>query len=279
MNTTDGDASTWTETPAGESDQADLVSLGAFIRIRRQSLGLTQRQVADRLGWSQERISMLENTRYGLPSLPALARLARALEVPLSALIDAVGFTGALETIESQIATPQAAEVLLYTLERLLAIEHTGLRAVLTEASDFLARAMNSEKIDVFLYDAATNELVAAGTSDTLMGRLQYELGLERLPVADGGRTVEVYQKGHAIVTGHADEGMREPPGITEGLGIRSMVLVPLRTGGQMRGVLSAVSAEEDRFSEDEARFFATVGRWISLIVEREELLSSRSSR
>jgi transcriptional regulator with XRE-family HTH domain len=70
----------------------DLVALGRFIRERRSSLELTQTQVADRLGWKQERISILENSRYGLPSVPTLARLAAALDVSLSDLLGTAGF-------------------------------------------------------------------------------------------------------------------------------------------------------------------------------------------
>jgi transcriptional regulator with XRE-family HTH domain len=73
-------------------DQPDLHGLGTFIRERRASLHLTQTQLAERLGWTQERISVLENAKYGVPSLQALIRLAEALEVPLDALIEAAGY-------------------------------------------------------------------------------------------------------------------------------------------------------------------------------------------
>jgi len=73
-------------------DTADLESLGSFIRSRRQALGLTQTQLGERLGWMQERVSILENAKYGMPSLPALARLAIACEVPLMQILRAVGY-------------------------------------------------------------------------------------------------------------------------------------------------------------------------------------------
>jgi transcriptional regulator with XRE-family HTH domain len=71
---------------------ADLDGLGAFIRERRRALDLTQSQLADRLGWVQERISLLEHGKYGTPSLPLFASLAEALEVDQAALLSAAGF-------------------------------------------------------------------------------------------------------------------------------------------------------------------------------------------
>ena len=57
-----------------------LARLGTTIRDHRKELDLTQSQLADRLGWTQERISVLETGKYGLPSLPLLSHLAGALE-------------------------------------------------------------------------------------------------------------------------------------------------------------------------------------------------------
>jgi hypothetical protein len=49
------------------TDAADLEALGTFIRDRRHSLRLTQTQLANRFGWVQEKISILEWGKYGTP--------------------------------------------------------------------------------------------------------------------------------------------------------------------------------------------------------------------
>src|SRR5690348_8517268 len=95
---------------------------------------------------------------------------------------------------------------LLGTLEQLLAIEATELTMALDEASEQLSAALGADKIDVFLYDPATTTLVAQGTSATPMGRRQHVLGLDRVPLANGGRTVEVFQTGKPYWNGQADE-------------------------------------------------------------------------
>ena len=65
----------------------DLVRLGRYVRARRRELGLTQTDLAERLGYVQERISLLENGKYGLPSVTSLKALADALQVTLAVVL------------------------------------------------------------------------------------------------------------------------------------------------------------------------------------------------
>jgi transcriptional regulator with XRE-family HTH domain len=60
-------------------------TLGTFIRERRQDLGLSQEQLADRIGETvrQAEVSRLENNRISLPRRERMERLAAALEVTL----------------------------------------------------------------------------------------------------------------------------------------------------------------------------------------------------
>ncbi len=60
---------------------------------------------------------------------------------------------------------------LLETLQRMLAIQASELRPSLTEACNLVADAVQADKVDVFLYDAGSQSLVAMGTSETPMGR------------------------------------------------------------------------------------------------------------
>ncbi|GAC1513795.1 MAG: hypothetical protein NVS2B16_19460 [Chloroflexota bacterium] len=76
----------------GNESGPDLVKLGAFIRDRRVTLGMTQRDLAERAHWAQARISLLERGGYGLPSVPHLARLAAMLEISLSDVLEALGY-------------------------------------------------------------------------------------------------------------------------------------------------------------------------------------------
>jgi two-component system, OmpR family, sensor kinase len=253
-------------------DDADLPALGAFIREQRKQLDLTQDQLAGRVGWTQERISVLETGKYGVPSLPALARLAEGLEVPVLALIETLGFPP--RGVELDGASPGGAGnvALQYTLQRLLAIDALTLKDTLDEASDQMAAAMGADKVDAFVYDAPSNSLVALGTSNTPMGRRQIESGLGRVPLANRERTALVYETGEVFYIGDAQSDPFIARGVKETLAVQSMLAVPLRANGVIQGVLVAESAQPDRFSPEEQHFFEAASRWVGILAHRAEL-------
>lgn len=166
--------------------------------------------------------------------------------------------------------TPDA---LLGALERLLAIDATSVRGALDQASQGFAEALEADKVDVFLHEPASASLVALGTSATPMGRRQHELGLNRLPLANGGREVEVYHTGEPYATGRADRDPGVVAGFRDALGVRSIIDVPLDVAGERRGVLQAASARPDFFDEQGRHFLEAVARWVGMVAHRAELV------
>lgn len=162
---------------------------------------------------------------------------------------------------------------LLATIERLLTIGATETAGALGEAAQLVAEALGADKADAFLYEPSSETLVAVGTSDTPMGRRQYQIGLHLLPVANGGRTVEVYQTGASYRTGRADEDAEIVRGITQGLGVRSLVMARIEVGGEPRGVFAVASAQVEAFSVEDLRFCEAVARWVGLVTQRAELV------
>lgn len=66
------------------------MSTGERIKAARCAAGLTQKQLADKMGISYVNISQLENGRDKRgPTQETLKKIAEALEVPLNALLDA----------------------------------------------------------------------------------------------------------------------------------------------------------------------------------------------
>ncbi|MGH3308127.1 MAG: hypothetical protein ACRDOX_10605, partial [Nocardioides sp.] len=63
------------------------------------------------------------------------------------------------------------------------------------------------------------------------MGRLQHTLGLQRLPLANGGRAARVFETGMSHRSGRVDEDSEELPGLIHGLGIRSEIIAPVDVG------------------------------------------------
>jgi transcriptional regulator with GAF, ATPase, and Fis domain len=162
---------------------------------------------------------------------------------------------------------------MLRTLERLLAIEATDLGGALNEAAQLLSTAFMADKVDVFLLEPATQTLVALGISDTPMGRRQRAIGLDRLPLANGGTTVRVVTTGRLFRTGHADQEADELPGIVQGLGAQSIITVPLQVGDERRGALQATSVQPDFFSAGDLEFLEACAHWVESVAQRGELI------
>lgn len=255
-------------------DTTDLESLGNYIRGRRQALGLTQTQLGQRLGWMQERVSILENGKYGMPSLPALARLAVACEVPLMEILRAAGY-GDDSHLEMNTSTAEhpSGTALLYTLQQLIAIDVGTMKDALDQAADLLAGVMGAEKVDAFIYDPKVESLVALGASNTDMGRKQRRLGMDRLPLANRGREVGIFETGAPYLTGDAESDPEMLVGFVQGLGVKSFLGVPLSVDGERRGVLVATSSKSDQFHEEDTSFFETVARWVGVAAHRAELM------
>jgi DNA-binding CsgD family transcriptional regulator len=159
------------------------------------------------------------------------------------------------------------------TLERLLELDAVALQPALDQAARIVAEALEADTVDAFLYEAATDSLVARGTGDTPLGRRQRESGMDRLPLANGGRAAEAFRTGRPHRDGRVDEDAGELEGIKAGLGVRSQLLCPFDVDGERRGILAAVSARPRHFSGQDARFFGAVAGWLGLVLHRAELV------
>lgn len=99
----------------------------------------------------------------------------------------------------------EADRRLLELLQRILDLPALDVGKALTAAATYVAEWFACDKVDVFLLDPARTTLVALGTSDTPLGKLQKELGLDMLPLANGGRMVDTLKTGTTYHTGRAD--------------------------------------------------------------------------
>jgi signal transduction histidine kinase len=171
--------------------------------------------------------------------------------------------------METRTGLPQRQ---LTLLEALLRLPAGDLRSTLSHVADLIAGATGADKIDAFLYDPARDSLVAVGTSTQPLSALQRQHGLDVLPLANGGRTVSVYKGGQTFVSGELEKDDQELRGITEVLGVRSALGVPLEVGGERRGMLMVCSQKPHFFSVEDVRFIESVGRWVGVVAHRAEL-------
>ncbi len=167
---------------------------------------------------------------------------------------------------------------LLAILERLLAITAPTLQDTLQEASDALAEALRAEKTDAFLYNRASDSLVALSTSRTPLGQRQHALGLHRQPLSQGGSAVWTFTTHHPSHQGHADQDPWELRGVVEDLGVRSQISTPFVVAGESRGVLQACSTQSDWFTLHDLHFLTAVAHWLGLVAQRSELAERASA-
>jgi len=172
---------------------------------------------------------------------------------------------------------PSKHELLLRTLQQLLELPATSVGDTLHQSAQLVTAALHAEKVDTFLYDLTTESLVAYGTSQTPMGAKEQAIGLDRLPLAQGGRAVEVYQTGKPYWSGQIQHDRAELPGMKEDLGIKSEILVPLSSDGTLRGVVLASSSAQQHFTEDDLHFLEAVTHWIGVVMHRAELVEQQA--
>jgi DNA-binding CsgD family transcriptional regulator len=171
-----------------------------------------------------------------------------------------------------QFSIPGGSEQLFQTLVQLLAIRSPELRPALDAAAMPLLDAVGAEKIDVFLYEPTSATLIAIGTTDTPVAARQKELGLDRQALANGGRVAGVFQTGEPYVNGDVDQDEGELLGIREALNVRSAINVAVDINGERRGVLSAISTQNGKFTRNDVDFLVAVARWIGMVADRAEL-------
>jgi len=164
------------------------------------------------------------------------------------------------------------AERQLDILEGLLRVPSGNVAATLSHVSDLVARATGADKVDAFLYDPARDSLVAVGSSAQPLSVLQRQLGLDVLPLSNGGRSVSVYRSGETFSTGRLEEDIEELKGVKEALAVRSQIGVPLEVGGQRRGMLMLASVKPEFFTSEDVRFAESLGRWVAILAHRAEL-------
>lgn len=167
---------------------------------------------------------------------------------------------------------------LLETLRRLLEIPAVDLTSALVPAADAVAEGLAADKVDAFLYDEARDSLVAVGVSRQPLSELQQRLGLDVLPVSNGGRVAHVFTTGRTFTTGKLDEDSEELRGVREGLRVRSTLGVPLVVAGKRRGVLMIASQEPDHFTQEDIGFAEFVAQCVANVAHRAELVGELSN-
>jgi DNA-binding CsgD family transcriptional regulator len=209
------------------------------------------------------------------------AEIAELLVLPTEAvakhvagIVDQLGLEsrGQVAAWSLQAGLSGGQDRLLTVLERLLDVQPTTLKAAMDEAATLIAEELGTEKVDAFLHDPATDTLVAVGASETPLARKQAAVGLNRQPIANGGRAVQIFQTGSPHLDGSVENDEEELVGVRRVLEVRSQIGVALDVGGFRRGALTAQSTEPEFFSQRDLRFLQAVSRWVGNVAHNSEL-------
>lgn len=111
-----------------------MTTLGQTIRLRRDELGLTQEELAERVGNGvrQAEISRLEHNYITLPRRTRLEKIASALDLPLGVLLAHSGWTGA-EDIPSSSNDAEDEAAILKAEKAALASQNEEMKATIEE--------------------------------------------------------------------------------------------------------------------------------------------------
>ncbi|GCE51307.1 phospho-acceptor domain-containing protein [Thermosporothrix hazakensis] len=173
------------------------------------------------------------------------------------------------------------SERLLTTLERILAIRTIQLKPALHQAAQLIGEALKAEKVDVLFYETETRSLFVVESNESPMSQRQRRLGLDRYPIANRGRAVEVFLTGKSFRDGHVDRDEAELPGVRtpppEGMGAVSQIIVRIEKEGKPEGVLMAASSEPDFFTDLDLLFLEAIARWLGVIAHRAELVEQQT--
>lgn len=78
-------------------------AFAVWLRRAREDAGLSQPELAARIGVKKAYISKLETAKPDVPTLPRLARLSSVLGTPLTAALEAMGYLKADRDIEPHV--------------------------------------------------------------------------------------------------------------------------------------------------------------------------------
>lgn len=92
-------------------------SFGAALRERRRAAGLTQRELAQRVGINFTYISKIENDRIAPPGADTVVKLCEALEGPADELLALIGKIPS--SVRGQLGGSAAAQEFLRTAQQL----------------------------------------------------------------------------------------------------------------------------------------------------------------
>ncbi len=123
--------------------------------------------------------------------------------------------------------------------------------------TDQLSAITHADIASIFLHSAATDELVAFGSSTTPLGQLQHEHGMDHLPLATSGPLLQVLQQNTPLLLGSGVDIVALP--MSSIASIQSLLIVPLCINDVCQGVILLAATSPDAFGDDDLSFLTFI--------------------
>jgi PAS domain S-box-containing protein len=139
---------------------------------------------------------------------------------------------------------------------------------ILNSSIDSIMEVMNVDVVLIFLIDGEAGELVLnahRGVSDTFVS------SVARLKVGEGLNGM-VAQTGEPALIRNASKDRRLTKMAVKEEGIRSQVIVPLKSKGKVMGTICVAMHRHRQFNQDEVELLAAVGNQIGVAIENASL-------
>lgn len=174
------------------------------------------------------------------------------------------------EGLRERVATMEKNERRLAALNVIsgLITQSLEIRDVLTMAADKVREVMDADAIMVFLLDEKTEELVLElyqGDSNHLVNEQK------RIKIGEGYEGT-VAETGEPLVIEDAAASQRRRGQVVIAEGLRSQLIVPLKSKGKVIGTLCAAKRTPARFDTDQVELLSSIGNHIGANLESVRL-------
>ena len=137
-----------------------------------------------------------------------------------------------------------------------------------------LTAILQAPVVNILLHSADTDELLAVGISETPLGRLQRELGLDHLPLGAAGVIAQVFLTGQPFFSDRLDEAAQFPADLRAKLELKAAAVVPIEAGieaaEQRRGILLLASANPETFAQEDMLFLRLISTRLGVLLQQQ---------
>ncbi|MDO8735493.1 MAG: GAF domain-containing sensor histidine kinase, partial [Thermoleophilia bacterium] len=158
----------------------------------------------------------------------------------------------------------------------ILGMGSSDTKQILEGINSIIENVFDAEKVVMLFPDTETQELVAEGP---VVGLSDDQVAGLRIPLSEGNCLACDTFKGGSVALSNDVSDSRVLPRFREMLGIRTLMIAPLRTSDRTIGVIKVINRREGSFGDEHVRLLSIISSRAALVIEnallREQLEAS----